>query len=201
MTPMEHNVDGLQRFAVKLYLDPRSALAPRACIEIFHRWIQQGAVPGLLIDVADYTHLAGGPRVMLVAHEGDYALDDADGRLGLVYTRKQPLEGPLADRLAAAAAMLLAAAERLERDTAALAGGGAAFLAGEMAVVANDRLAAPRTAEAETAPARGSGPVRRAPLRRREAVEIRLLAESDRLGFTLATRAAASLADLSSRVD
>ena len=199
---MEHNVDGLQRFAVKLYLDPRSALAPRACIEIFHRWIQQGAVPGLLIDVADYTHLTGGPRVMLVAHEGDYALDDADGRLGLVYTRKQPLEGTLADRLAAAAAMLLAAAERLERDTASLAGGGAAFLTGEMAVVANDRLAAPRTAEAETALREGLAPFG-ARLFDGAAVEIRLLAESDRLGFLLSTSPpdATSLAVLSARVE
>ena len=196
---MEHHVDGLQRFAVKLYLDPRSALAPRACIEIFHRWIQQGAVPGLLIDVADYTHLTGGPRVVLVAHEGNYALDDADGRMGLVYTRKQPLEGTLPERLAAAAAMLLAAAARLERDTADGGDGGAVFLGSEIAVVGNDRLAAPRTAEAETALRVALAPFG-ARLFDGAAVEIRVLAESDRLGFTLATGAATSLADLSSRV-
>lgn len=197
---MEQAIDGLQRFAVKLYLDPGSGLAPRACIEIFHRWIQQAAVPGLLIDVADYTHLTGGPRVVLVAHEGNYALDDADGRPGLVYTRKQPLEGALPERLAAAAGALLAAAERLELDTVALAGGGATFLTNEMAVVANDRLSAPRKADAEVA--------LRAPLASfaarlfgGAAVETRLLAESDRLGFTLATSAPASLADLSSRVN
>lgn len=199
MTPMEHDVDRLQRFAVKLYLAPRSTLAPRACIEIFHRWIQQAAVPGLLIDVADYTHLTGGPRVVLVAHEGHYALDDADGRMGLVYIRKQPLDGPLPERLAAAAGILLGAAARLEQDTAALAGGGAAFLTGEIAVVTNDRLSTPRKADAEAA--------LRAPLSSFAArlfggatVETRLLAESDRLGFTLATAAPASLADLSSRV-
>ncbi len=196
---MEQAIDGLQRFAVKLYLDPGSSLAPRACIEIFHRWIQQAAVPGLLIDVADYTHLTGGPRVVLVAHEGNYALDDADGRLGLVYTRKQPLDGPLSDRLAEAARALFAAAERLERDSAGLAGG-ATFLTGEIAVVTNDRLSAPRKADAEAA--------LRAPLASfaarlfgGAAVETRLLAESDRLGLTLVTDAVASLADLSSRVD
>lgn len=199
MISMEHAIDGLQRFAVKLYLDPRSTLAPRACIEIFHRWIQQGAVPGLLIDVADYTHLTGGPRVVLVAHEGNYALDDADGRLGLVYTRKQPLDGPLADRLAAAAGALLAAAERLEQDTASPADGGATFLGNEIAVVANDRLAAPGTAAAESALADALATLG-ARLFGGAAVEIRPLSDSDRLGFIVAASGSASLAELSARV-
>ena len=200
MTPMEHDVDRLQRFAVKLYLAPRSTLAPRACIEIFHRWIQQAAVPGLLIDVADYTHLTGGPRVVLVAHEGHYALDDADGRMGLVYTRKQPLDGPLPERLAAAAGILLGAAARLEQDTAGLGHAGASFLGNEIAVIANDRRAAPRNASAEAA-CRGVAASFGARLFGDAAVEARPLAESDRLGFTLVTGAPASLADLSSRVD
>ena len=196
---MEHDIDGLQRFAVKLYLDPRSALAPRACIEIFHRWIQEGAVPGLLIDVADYTHLGGGPQVVLVAHEGHYALDDADGRMGLVYTRKQPLDGPLPDRLASAARALLAAAERLERDTAGTGDGAAAFLGNEIAVIANDRLAAPRTAAAEAA-LREAATSFGARLFGDAAVEVQSLVPSDRLGFIVATSGSASLAELRARV-
>ena len=199
MSPMEHAIDRLQRIAVKLYLDPRSAPAPRACIEIFHRWIQQGAVPGLLIDVADYTHLTGGPRVVLVAHEGNYALDDADGRLGLVYTRKQPLDGPLADRLAAAAGALIAAAGRLERDTADLPGGTASFLGNEIAVVANDRLAAPRSDDADSALGEALA-VFGVHLFGDAAVEVRPLADSDRRGFAVATSRPAALADLSSRL-
>ncbi|MCY4078381.1 MAG: hypothetical protein OXH04_23445 [Acidobacteria bacterium] len=196
---MEHAIDRLQRFAVKLYLDPRSTLAPRGCIEIFHRWIQERAVPGLLIDVADYTHLTGGPRVVLVAHEGHYALDDADGRMGLVYTRRQPLEGTLPERLAAAAGILLAAAERLERDTADLAGGGALFLGSEIAVAANDRLAAPRLADAE-AVLRGAVVALGAQLFGDETTQVRSLAESDRLGYVIGATRPVSLADLSSRV-
>ena len=196
---MQHDVDRLQRFAVKLYLDPRSAVAPRACIRIFHRWIQQGAVPGLLIDVADYTHLTGGPRVVLVAHEGNYALDDADGRMGLVYTRKQPLDGPLMDRLAAAAGALLAAAVRLEQDTASTADGGATFLTSEVAVAANDRLAAPRSDDTQAAFRRAAAGLG-ARLFGGAAVEAHLLADSDRIGFTLATTGPASLAELSSRL-
>ena len=199
MIPMEHAIDRLQRFAVKLYLEPGSALAPRSCVEIFHRWIQLGAVPGLLIDVADYTHLTGGPRVVLVAHEGHYALDDADGRLGLVYTRKQPLEGTLPERLAAAAGILLAAAERLERDTADLVDGRAAFSGNEIAVVANDRLAAPRTADAEAA-LRDAVVALGARLFGDTAVNARSL-ESDHLGYVIGATNSLSLADLSSRVE
>ena len=199
MISMEHAIDRLQRFAVKLYLDPRSTLAPRGCIEIFHRWIQERAVPGLLIDVADYTHLTGGPRVVLVAHEGNYALDDADGRLGLSYTRKQPLEGTLPERLAEAAGILLGAAERLERDTSDLADGRAVFLGAEMAVVANDRRAAPRTADAEAA-LRDAVVVLGARLFGEAAADVRSLAESDLLGCVIGTVKPLSLADLTSRV-
>lgn len=197
---MEHAIDRLQRFALKLYLDPGCTLAPRSCIEIFHRWIQQGAVPGLLIDVADYTHLTGGPRVVLVAHEGHYALDDADGRMGLVYTRRQPLEGTLPERLAAAAGILLTAAQRLERDTADLGGGGATFAGSEIAVVANDRLAAPRSAASETT-LREALTTLGARVFGVAEVEIRPLDASDRLGFLLSTPDTPGLADLSARVE
>ena len=198
---MEHAIDRLQRFAVKLYLERGSTLAPRSCIEIFHRWIQERAVPGLLIDVADYTHLTGGPRVVLVAHEGHYALDDADGRMGLVYTRRRPLNGTLPERLAMAAGALLAAAMRLEQDTADLADGGAEFVANELAVVANDRLAAPPTdAAAETALG-GAVAALGARLFGDAAVEVRSLVESDHLGYIIGATNSVSLADLSSRVE
>ncbi len=96
--------------------------------------------------------------------------------------------------------MLVRAAARLEQDTASPADGGATFLGNEIAVVANDRLAAPRTAAAESALVEALVTLG-ARLFGGAAVDIRPLAESDRLGFTLATGAPASLADLSSRVD
>ena len=63
-------IEQLQRFGLKLFVDSAAVVSPHACVPIFHRWIQTGAVDGLLIDVADYTHLTDGPRVLLVAHEG-----------------------------------------------------------------------------------------------------------------------------------
>ncbi len=133
----------VQRIALKLFLDEPTGLSPHDVIPVFHRWIQTRAVDGLLIDVADYTHLSSGPLVLLVGHEGRYVLDRGDGRLGLQYVRTQPLDGPLEARLRAAAGMLLRAARRLEEDAAPA--GAARFRGGEIDWIANDRLLAPNT--------------------------------------------------------
>jgi hypothetical protein len=134
----------LQRIGVKLCLDGDQAPSPSDLIPIFHRWIREAAVEGLLIDVADYSHVHHGPGVMLIAHEGDYALDMADGRPGLLYQRKQPLAGAsLAERVAEVARLALAACDRLEE--APELGGRVRFRRDEALVIANDRLRAPAT--------------------------------------------------------
>ena len=137
---MSRPVDDLQRCGLKVFFEPGANPDVRAFIPIFHRWIQTGAVDGLLIDVADYTHLTDGPAVLLAGHEGNYAIDRTEGRLGLYYYRKQPAGGALADRLALIGRTLLAAAVRLEKDAA---GGECRFAGNELQFVANDRLLAP----------------------------------------------------------
>ena len=197
---MGYDAAALQRFSLKLFADPASAGAPSTIIPVFHKWIQEHAVPGLLIDVADYTHLADGPSVLLVAHEANYAIDETGGRPGLSYTRKQPLEGTFGERLATAAAALIAAARRLEQDTSRMTGGGITFRDNEIEFVANDRLAAPRNADTESA------------LRNELAgfggrffggadVEVRPLDDPARLGFTLKTAATVPLDTLLSRIE
>lgn len=197
---MGYDAAALQRFSLKLFADPASAGAPSTIIPVFHRWIQEHAVPGLLIDVADYTHLVDGPSVLLVAHEAHYALDAMGGRPGLSYSRKQPLEGAFGDRLATAAAALIAAARRLEQDTSRMTGGGVTFIGNELEFAANDRLAAPQSADTESA------------LRNELAgfagrlfgggdVEIQPLDEPARLGFTLKTAETVALDTLLSRVE
>ena len=133
----------VQRIALKIFLDDRTALSPREIIPVFHRWIQTHAVDGLLIDVADYSHLPTGPLVLLVGHEGRYVLDRGDDRPGLQYVRTQPLDGPLQTRLRAAAGMLLRAARLLEED--ATLRGPVRFRGDEIEWVSNDRLLAPNT--------------------------------------------------------
>ena len=133
----------VQRIALKVFLDEPAALSPRDVTPVFHRWIQTRAVDGLLIDVADYTHLPTGPLVLLVGHEGRYVLDRGDDRLGLQYVRTQPLDGPLETRLRAAAGTLLRAARLLEEDAALT--GPVRFRRDEIEWVSNDRLLAPNT--------------------------------------------------------
>ena len=197
---MGYDTAALQRFSLKILADPASAGAPNTLVPVFHKWIQEHAVPGLLIDVADYTHLVDGPSVLLVAHEANYALDGTGGRPGLSYTRKQPLEGTLAERLVVAAAALIAAARRLEDDTSRMTGGGIRFPGNEIEFVSNDRLAAPRNADTE-------GALRRelvqfgGRLFDGADVEIRALDDPSRLGFSLTTAGTVPLDRLLSRVE
>lgn len=197
---MGFDAAALQRFSLKIFAEPASAGAPSTIIPVFHTWIQEHAVPGLLIDVADYTHLVDGPSVLLAAHEANYALDETGGRPGLSYTRKQPLEGAFGDRLAVAAAALITAARRLEQDTARMTGGGIVFPGNKIEFASNDRLAAPRTPDTESA------------LREELAafggrlfggvdVEVHPLDNPARLGFTLKTARAVPLDALLSRVE
>ena len=37
----------------------------------------------------DYRHVHDGPDVMLTAHDAHYAMDMADGRMGLLYSRRR----------------------------------------------------------------------------------------------------------------
>lgn len=137
------DASAVQRIGLKVFLDDEAALSPRDVIPVFHRWIQTRAVDGMLIDVADYTHLPAGPLVLLVAHEGRYVLDRGDDRLGLQYVRTQPLDGRLETRLRTVAGMLVRAARLLEGD--ATLPGPVRFRGDELDWVANDRLLAPNT--------------------------------------------------------
>ena len=196
--PTDTSIDALQRFSLKIYADPPDAVAPRAVIPVFHRWIRERAVSELLIDVADYTHLVDAPQVLLVAHEANYAIDGAGDRPGLSYTRKQPSNAPLAERLLDATRALLAAGQRLEQDPAAMPEGRFAFRGDEIAVVANDRLIAPGTAEAEAGFREPVGAF--AERLFGDGVDIRPLSHSERIGFSLKAAAPASLDTLLARL-
>jgi hypothetical protein len=133
------------RVAVKLYLDDVGDIAPEDAIPIFHEWIRRGAVPGLLVDVADYSHVKDGPGVILVGHDVDYALDLGEGRPGVLCRWKRGAEETAADRLAAALDGALKAAAEFE---AAPAFASAPHVDRADALVSvEDRLAAPNTPE------------------------------------------------------
>jgi hypothetical protein len=121
---------------------PRAPLALERAIPVFHRWIQERALDELLVDVADYTHVPGGPGVVLVCHDAIYSLDSGGSGLGLLYSRRHethPSLGVIAsldDRLASVFRRALAACARLERERDLA---GLSFPADRFELAINDR--------------------------------------------------------------
>jgi hypothetical protein len=107
-------------------------------IPVFHDWIKHHRLPELLVDVANYAHVPKGPGVALIGHEADYFIDDAEGRPGLLYSRKREAPAP-GERVADAFRRVLHAAQLLE----AAFPGKLRFGTGELLFRINDRLAAP----------------------------------------------------------
>ena len=135
----------LQHLDVKIPLDPPSPAELEALIPIFHQWIRDGDGDELLIDVADFRHVRGGPEVILIGYEGNYALDSTDGRSGLRYTRKTVLPGTNAERLGQAIGALARARRRLEAEPALA--GKLRFDRHELEIRVNDRHLAPNRQE------------------------------------------------------
>ena len=72
----------LQKIGMKFFAEDGSTIDLVEFIPIFHRWIQNKALSDLLIDVADYSHVHAGPGILLIAHEGNYAVDETGNRRG-----------------------------------------------------------------------------------------------------------------------
>ena len=131
----------LQHVNVKLLVQNPGEVDLEPLIPVFHGWIQDQIGEGLLLDVADYRHVDGGPGVVLIGHEGNYSVDNTDHRLGVRYNRKAVLEGSNQDRLKQAARAALMACQRLEADPRLR--GRLRFNGQEIEVFINDRLVAP----------------------------------------------------------
>lgn len=142
----------LYKFGIKFFADA-GKLDILELIPTFHRWIQQNSLEDLLIDVADYSHVPTGPGIMLIAHEGNYALDETDRERGVLYYSKHRLAGELPQRFAQVASKALKAARLLSED--AQLKGALQVPGNRLQFFANDRLVAPNTdaAYAELEPA------------------------------------------------
>jgi hypothetical protein len=134
------------RIAIKFYIEHPQTIDKERFVPMFHLWIRDQGLSGhLLIDVADYKHVANGPGVVLVAHEANISLDETDGRLGLLYQRKRPFGHAFADRFATVLNATMEACLKLEHDPAL--GGHIKFRTDEFVVRIQDRLLAPNNAE------------------------------------------------------
>ena len=135
-----------QRIGVKVFVEDQETFDRSRMIDVFHHWIQEGRVPGTLIDVHDYTHVPEGPGVVLIAHEWHLRTDEAGGRIGLEHESKRGASGTLAERLREAIVGVLKAAAALEQDTAE--DDPVRFATREMVFRFTDRLAVPATESA-----------------------------------------------------
>jgi hypothetical protein len=136
----------LHRLGVKLFAVEAEEFPISDCVPVFHSWIQQQVVPGhLLIDVHDYSHVHEGPGILLVAHEGNFSIDLANGQTGLLYYRKAASPDDFETQLAGAIRCALHACSLLERDTTLPSR--PRFRTDEATLIFNDRLVVPNSEE------------------------------------------------------
>jgi len=131
-------------FGYKLFFaDGVGAIPLAEIVPVFHGWIRERRITDdVLIDVADYAHVADGPGVLMVCHEGQYVVDGRDGRWGLSYARKRGEAGTeVVARATTPLVRALRAARLLAHDPALASRFG--FRTDEIEVRLIDRLHAP----------------------------------------------------------
>lgn len=131
----------LQHVNVKLLVKNLGEVPLEPLIPVFHSWIQAQVFEELLLDVADYRHVPGGPGVVLIGHQGNYSVDNTDERLGVRYNRKAAVNGGNQDALQQAMRASLIACQRLEAEPRLE--GKLQFNGREIEFYVNDRLLAP----------------------------------------------------------
>jgi len=135
----------LQHLNIKFYLENPELVNLAEYGAVFNTWIQKQRLEELLIDVADYLHVYHGPGILLIGYEADYSLDNRGGRLGLLYNRKEQMDGTSQEKLAQAARAALTAAQILEKEN------NLKFNGSEVQLTVNDRLLVPNSPESFSA--------------------------------------------------
>lgn len=134
----------LDRFCVKFFATPDTQVDNEAVfIDIFQDWIRLHSLPGVLLDVADYSHVPDGPGVMLISHEVNYAMDHGNGEFGLYAQRKVSEEATQQERIMGLVKSTATFGKLLEEDhrvNVTLAGN-------KFLYISNDRLHGPNTDE------------------------------------------------------
>ena len=135
----------IQHLNIKFYLENPELVNLAEYGAVFNTWIQKQRLEELLIDVADYLHVYHGPGILLIGYEADYSLDNRGGRLGLLYNRKEQMDGTSQEKLAQAARAALTAAQILEKEN------NLKFNGSEVQLTVNDRLLVPNSPESFSA--------------------------------------------------
>jgi hypothetical protein len=133
------------RTQVKFFLENSKGTDLSSFTPVFQRWIQQKALNGQLIDVADYRHVFEGPGIILIGYDSDYAIESRDGQVGLLYTRKRQIDPDLQTQLRTSLRLALDACQLLEAETSFTPR--LKFRAGELEIRFADRLRVPNQPE------------------------------------------------------
>src|SRR5688572_20534729 len=134
----------VNRLSVKYFVQGDVPFDLAALTPVFQRWIQEHALEGLLIDVADYKHVLNGPGIVLRGHECDTSFDLRGGRAGVMYTAKREQSGTLEEQVGQALRLAEQAGQKLEDDPSL---NGVRFDFGEAEIILLDRLNTPNTPE------------------------------------------------------
>src|SRR5258708_24718503 len=135
----------LQKINVKFFVEKGDGVPLADLVPVFHRWIQQDKLEGMLIDVAEYTHVRQAPGVLLIAHEANYSVDEMDGKRGFLYNQKRAPEKSGEGHLKTAFRRALQACSFLEKEPEVA--GKMKFAVNHLQVFVNDRLQAPHHSE------------------------------------------------------
>ena len=120
--PHGPGLDGLVKLDLKVLARAESTAEAEEFIPVFHRWITERVLPELLIDVADYSHVPGGPGVLLIGHDAQYGYDQSRGEPGLLYSRRRETSrelkgvGSLHERLRSLLACAFRACDLIEAE-------------------------------------------------------------------------------------
>ncbi len=128
-----------KRIAAKIFAtDSGTDVDFNAFIALFHEFIREKVLEGLLLDVADYAHVPEGPGVVLIGHDVDYGIDQTGGRTGLLTVKKRIEGGSLGGLLDDTVRMGLLAAKAVEDHAST----GVTFSADTLQLQLPDRLVA-----------------------------------------------------------
>ena len=133
----------LQKINLKFFVADPDGIPLTVFVPIFHTWIQ--ASDGEYHDVADYSHMHAGAGIILVAHEANLSIENSGNRLGLLYNRKQPLQGTNGEKLRWVVRTALDYCRKIEEEPSLH--GRFKFSGNEAQVLINDRLLAPNNEE------------------------------------------------------
>ena len=126
----------LQKLNVKFFVDPPDTVPLPEFIDVFHGWIQ--ATDGDYHDVADYSHMQGGPGIVLIANDANVSIDETGNRRGLLFSQKARLSGSNQEKLRSVFRSALENCRKLEEEPALR--GQLRFAATEVLISLNDRL-------------------------------------------------------------